>query len=126
MNTRITNQILSMIDSAKDKKRNLEDRIKSVEHRKDKEKSRLHRDEALTADAMSDPNRDTAIHLKMVADDKSKVMDREHDLAELRKEHADIDKKISEMNHWTGQSEYDDETKQAEALMQATKVYQTI
>jgi Mg2+ and Co2+ transporter CorA len=118
-----TNQILSLIEKAEDKKRRIKDSINQTERQKDIEKSKLYKDEMKITNAINDENQDSVMHIKKIADEKSTVFELEHRVAELRKKYADVDKKISYMNHWTGQSEYEDKSKQKQALAEASKIY---
>jgi Mg2+ and Co2+ transporter CorA len=118
-----TNQILSLIEKAEDKKRRIKDSINQTERQKDIEKSKLYKDEMKITNAINDENQDSVMHIKKIADEKSTVFELEHRVAELRKKYADVYKKISYMNHWTGQSEYEDKSKQKQALAEASKIY---
>lgn len=126
MATLVTNKIIKLIESAEDKKRDLEDRIKNAEKTKDKHKSKFRAAEFATAAIIKDPAADSAVHLKMIASESSKMMDEDQHITELKRDLADITNKIGEIKHWTTQSEYGDDKKQAEALSYATKAFQSI
>jgi sugar phosphate isomerase/epimerase len=65
-------------------------------------------------------------HLSDIYEDKKIVMDDDHEIAEIKREIAKVDGKISEINHWSAQSEYEDEEKRREAVDNARDILQSI
>jgi hypothetical protein len=121
-----TKEILNMVKRAEQKKSDLEQRLKNLEGKKKYDKQKMHTKEMLVMKTNSGESVSGADALKEIYDDKKTVMDDDHEIAEIKREIAKVDGKISEINHWTAQSEYDDESKQREAVETARSILQSI
>jgi hypothetical protein len=126
MVTEETKAIMAMADAADNKKRQVEDAIKQLEKKRDKDKVRLLRDELAIGQMKGESEVIKTMHIRKTVNEAKQVMDENHELAELKKKRADIEKKASEIKHWTAQSEYDDESKRREAVGLARSIFQSI
>jgi hypothetical protein len=126
MLTQETKAIISMADTADNKKRQVEGALKQLQKKRDNDKIRLLRDELIIAKMKGDSEVAKNMHLRKTINEAKQIMDEDHELSELRKKRADIEKKVSEINHLTGQSEYEDEFKRREAVERAKSILQAI
>lgn len=122
----VTKQIMSMVEAAEQKKRSLDDAIKRLQDKRDKDKARLVRDELALAKMTGDSEVLKGAHMRKIVEETKTVMDEDHELSDLNRKRADIDRKITEIKHWTAQSEHDDERARAEALSYASKIYNSL
>jgi hypothetical protein len=126
MPTDASKRIMSLLDAANQKKRSLDSAIDKLQTKRDADKARLLKDEMKLSQMSEDSQAVKTKHVRKTVNEAKEVMDEDHELAEMRKKRADIDKKIAEIQHWTSQSEYDDEQKRAEAVSYATSAYNSI
>lgn len=121
-----TKEIFNMVKRAENKKSQLEQRLKNYEDKKERDKRQLRMDEMQATSSGSGISMSGDSYLSDIYEDKKIVMDDDHEIAEIKREIAKVDGKISEINHWTAQSEYEDEEKRREAVRNARDVLQSI
>ncbi len=125
MTSQETNEIMKLMDKAESKKSDITSRIKKAEDKKRQDEEQLHDSEKRIVRKTAN-NVNASEELAKVVHEKSQIMDDDHELAELRKNWADLNNKIAQIKQLTGQSEYEEESKRREALAQAKSLYNSL
>lgn len=125
MSTPETKQIAQMHETAERMKRELDATLKNMENKRSQDRAKLARDELALGQLPDSSMQATSRIRNLIQDAKSKMSD-DHEVAELRRKRADIDKKSAAIKYWMSQSEYEDESLRQEAVNQARRTLESI